>query len=141
MARLLLSQVLKFCWYRSVTCWDRYSPTAIRYQYVSSRFIASHTALDLSPLPLQHSWIPLRKCTKLVWSSITSSTTALTTGPVSYTHLRAHETPEHLVCRLLLEKKKKKNTTQSIYCQFTTNLTDYQIISLSLSNSITHKPT
>eukprot|EP00658_Telonema_sp_P-2_P028103 TRINITY_DN21601_c0_g1_i1.p2 TRINITY_DN21601_c0_g1~~TRINITY_DN21601_c0_g1_i1.p2 ORF type:complete len:110 (+),score=26.66 TRINITY_DN21601_c0_g1_i1:142-471(+) len=28
------------------------------------------------------------------------------TGPVSYTHLRAHETPEHLVCRLLLEKKK-----------------------------------
>src|SRR5678816_1346449 len=25
--------------------------------------------------------------------------------PVSYTHLRAHETPEQLVCRLLLEKK------------------------------------
>src|SRR5678815_2480199 len=24
------------------------------------------------------------------------------TAPVSYTHLRAHETPEHLVCRLLL---------------------------------------
>src|SRR5678815_6062032 len=29
--------------------------------------------------------------------------------PVSYTHLRAHETPEHLVCRLLLEKKKSLN--------------------------------
>eukprot|EP00658_Telonema_sp_P-2_P043452 TRINITY_DN31395_c0_g1_i1.p1 TRINITY_DN31395_c0_g1~~TRINITY_DN31395_c0_g1_i1.p1 ORF type:complete len:109 (+),score=21.81 TRINITY_DN31395_c0_g1_i1:59-385(+) len=29
--------------------------------------------------------------------------------PVSYTHLRAHETPEHLVCRLLLEKKKHNN--------------------------------
>eukprot|EP00658_Telonema_sp_P-2_P063441 TRINITY_DN52159_c0_g1_i1.p1 TRINITY_DN52159_c0_g1~~TRINITY_DN52159_c0_g1_i1.p1 ORF type:complete len:153 (+),score=15.08 TRINITY_DN52159_c0_g1_i1:91-549(+) len=29
---------------------------------------------------------------------------------VSYTHLRAHETPEHLVCRLLLEKKKKTLT-------------------------------
>eukprot|EP00658_Telonema_sp_P-2_P071689 TRINITY_DN60918_c0_g1_i1.p2 TRINITY_DN60918_c0_g1~~TRINITY_DN60918_c0_g1_i1.p2 ORF type:complete len:132 (-),score=12.17 TRINITY_DN60918_c0_g1_i1:73-468(-) len=28
---------------------------------------------------------------------------------VSYTHLRAHETPEHLVCRLLLEKKKKQS--------------------------------
>ena len=26
---------------------------------------------------------------------------------VSYTHLRAHETPEHLVCRLLLEKTNK----------------------------------
>eukprot|EP00658_Telonema_sp_P-2_P027469 TRINITY_DN21209_c0_g1_i2.p1 TRINITY_DN21209_c0_g1~~TRINITY_DN21209_c0_g1_i2.p1 ORF type:complete len:838 (-),score=250.05 TRINITY_DN21209_c0_g1_i2:66-2579(-) len=32
---------------------------------------------------------------------------ALIIPPVSYTHLRAHETPEHLVCRLLLEKKKK----------------------------------
>ena len=31
----------------------------------------------------------------------------LKSEPVSYTHLRAHETPEHLVCRLLLEKKKK----------------------------------
>eukprot|EP00658_Telonema_sp_P-2_P045468 TRINITY_DN3342_c0_g1_i2.p1 TRINITY_DN3342_c0_g1~~TRINITY_DN3342_c0_g1_i2.p1 ORF type:complete len:364 (-),score=75.20 TRINITY_DN3342_c0_g1_i2:110-1201(-) len=31
-------------------------------------------------------------------------------GAVSYTHLRAHETPEHLVCRLLLEKKKKNKT-------------------------------
>src|SRR5665254_21478 len=47
-------------------------------------------------------------------------------GAVSYTHLRAHETPEHLVCRLLLEKKKtiysiakkkkniKKKTTKRI---------------------------
>src|SRR5680860_1746729 len=30
------------------------------------------------------------------------------TLPVSYTHLRAHETDSYLVCRLLLEKKKKK---------------------------------
>ena len=28
-------------------------------------------------------------------------------GPVSYTHLRAHETVLELVCRLLLDKKKK----------------------------------
>src|SRR5660397_269236 len=28
-------------------------------------------------------------------------------GPVSYTHLRAHETKANLVCRLLLEKKTK----------------------------------
>src|SRR5665647_2229157 len=28
-------------------------------------------------------------------------------NPVSYTHLRAHETDSYLVCRLLLEKKKK----------------------------------
>ena len=29
-------------------------------------------------------------------------------GPVSYTHLRAHETVLDLVCRLLLEKKNKR---------------------------------
>src|SRR5450756_2966318 len=32
--------------------------------------------------------------------------------PVSYTHLRAHETRHDLVCRLLLEKKKKKKKTK-----------------------------
>ena len=32
---------------------------------------------------------------------------AVEQGPVSYTHLRAHETVLDLVCRLLLEKKKK----------------------------------
>ena len=32
-------------------------------------------------------------------------------GPVSYTHLRAHETVLDLVCRLLLEKKKQHHTT------------------------------
>ena len=34
---------------------------------------------------------------------------------VSYTHLRAHETPEHLVCRLLLEKKKNPTNIQNKY--------------------------
>ena len=34
-------------------------------------------------------------------------------GPVSYTHLRAHETVLDLVCRLLLEKK-KQNITATI---------------------------
>ena len=37
-------------------------------------------------------------------------TESRTYDTVSYTHLRAHETPEHLVCRLLLEKKKIKYT-------------------------------
>ena len=32
--------------------------------------------------------------------------------PVSYTHLRAHETGRNLVCRLLLEKKKKTQQTK-----------------------------
>ena len=34
-----------------------------------------------------------------------------TPGPVSYTHLRAHETVLDLVCRLLLEKKKQLQVT------------------------------
>src|SRR5680860_1674795 len=33
---------------------------------------------------------------------------------VSYTHLRAHETDSYLVCRLLLEKKKKKYHIKNI---------------------------
>ena len=37
-----------------------------------------------------------------VWEKITPIMNA-----VSYTHLRAHETDSYLVCRLLLEKKKK----------------------------------
>src|SRR5450756_901200 len=38
-----------------------------------------------------------------------AATDATRTTSVSYTHLRAHETRHDLVCRLLLEKKKKKN--------------------------------
>ena len=41
--------------------------------------------------------------------------------PVSYTHLRAHETVLDLVCRLLLEKK--KNNTKYVYVILTTNRT------------------
>ena len=52
--------------------------------------------------------------------------------PVSYTHLRAHETVLDLVCRLLLEKKKNTIITDSKY---TSNLT--QTIGLSTINSIT----
>ena len=44
----------------------------------------------------------VERSTRFVWQ---------THWPVSYTHLRAHETPEHLVCRLLLEKK------QPSWCQ------------------------
>ena len=39
-----------------------------------------------------------------------SMETLLNVIAVSYTHLRAHETDSYLVCRLLLEKKKKKKS-------------------------------
>ena len=45
----------------------------------------------------------------------------LTNITVSYTHLRAHETPEHLVCRLLLEKKKKQKKHTQITINNTNN--------------------
>ena len=35
--------------------------------------------------------------------------------PVSYTHLRAHETRHDLVCRLLLEKKKESTNRPSMH--------------------------
>eukprot|EP00831_Metopus_contortus_P077087 TRINITY_DN71628_c0_g1_i1.p3 TRINITY_DN71628_c0_g1~~TRINITY_DN71628_c0_g1_i1.p3 ORF type:complete len:126 (+),score=21.73 TRINITY_DN71628_c0_g1_i1:123-500(+) len=47
---------------------------------------------------------------KSVWSGREQSFLDFCLQPVSYTHLRAHETSLHLVCRLLLEKKKTPNT-------------------------------
>ena len=41
-----------------------------------------------------------------VWLQMAWNPMADSLVPVSYTHLRAHETSLHLVCRLLLEKKK-----------------------------------
>src|SRR5674536_380670 len=46
--------------------------------------------------------------------------------PVSYTHLRAHETPEHLVCRLLLEKKKSDHPLTSFTLSETTTQTSFR---------------
>ena len=37
--------------------------------------------------------------------------------PVSYTHLRAHETVLDLVCRLLLEKKKQNISNNDVSIQ------------------------
>src|SRR5428012_2939 len=44
----------------------------------------------------------------------TGRTRRTSTAPVSYTHLRAHETRHDLVCRLLLEKK---TATTEIYTE------------------------
>ena len=58
-----------------------------------------------------HKWFGLLFCFFMLmfcWSGIVLN-------PVSYTHLRAHETRHDLVCRLLLEKKKIILTKTSIY--------------------------
>src|SRR5674536_96514 len=59
-------------------------------------------------------WTPFVKIVAAHNTTMKKATTFTMIAPVkasiresvSYTHLRAHETPEHLVCRLLLEKKK-----------------------------------
>src|SRR5450756_1926977 len=48
-------------------------------------------------------------------SSVPASLPSGVTVPISYTHLRAHETRHELVCRLLLEKKKKTNQNKTLY--------------------------
>src|SRR5665213_3630354 len=59
------------------------------------------TALEMASIPVMAE-PPLAKAFRNMKSDAPSN------NPVSYTHLRAHETGRNLVCRLLLEKKKKK---------------------------------
>src|SRR5678815_680698 len=47
-------------------------------------------------------WSYPRHLAGRVFAVVVHGDAAGTENPVSYTHLRAHETPEHLVCRLLL---------------------------------------
>ena len=42
-----------------------------------------------------------------LFDKILTAEIVVNAGTVSYTHLRAHETDSYLVCRLLLEKKKR----------------------------------
>eukprot|EP00658_Telonema_sp_P-2_P075619 TRINITY_DN65258_c0_g1_i1.p1 TRINITY_DN65258_c0_g1~~TRINITY_DN65258_c0_g1_i1.p1 ORF type:complete len:143 (+),score=18.98 TRINITY_DN65258_c0_g1_i1:111-539(+) len=63
---------------------------------------------------IEDSMVANRGSLSRLWS-VTSSVVG--NLPVSYTHLRAHETPEHLVCRLLLEKKKCHITTSDQHYQ------------------------
>ncbi|WP_232806203.1 cytochrome c-type biogenesis protein, partial [Salmonella enterica] len=53
---------------------------------------------------------PLTPLTVLLWVLPLAAIVAGGWITVSYTHLRAHETTLHLVCRLLLEKKKTSET-------------------------------
>eukprot|EP00831_Metopus_contortus_P032979 TRINITY_DN26515_c0_g1_i2.p2 TRINITY_DN26515_c0_g1~~TRINITY_DN26515_c0_g1_i2.p2 ORF type:complete len:101 (+),score=21.31 TRINITY_DN26515_c0_g1_i2:118-420(+) len=67
------------------------------------------------PSPLVQEAVVLTLCyfsQELSSEIVEHHTKILPVLPVSYTHLRAHETSLHLVCRLLLEKK--KHLTQPI---------------------------
>ena len=70
---------------------DRQIPE-IKDQLESVMHLVEKSENDELPLPLA--------------SSLCNQEIITRCDPVSYTHLRAHETSLHLVCRLLLEKKK-----------------------------------
>ena len=63
-----------------------------RWYNSSRKYVRAHFTYEAPFLLLRH----LIKYTRYVQNE----------RPVSYTHLRAHETRHDLVCRLLLEKKK-----------------------------------
>ena len=70
------------------------------------RSSATATALQIPLMPRSSG----RRSTAASWNtSVRRKEIAADISPVSYTHLRAHETDSYLVCRLLLEKKKKRN--------------------------------
>src|SRR5678815_3651786 len=100
----------------------RTEATGSRSVHRTRRFQAERSSSHRGPIvphPIQHwSGLALKRIRRVALLRLRCSragrrrqaATPWQTGrvlPVSYTHLRAHETPEHLVCRLLLEKKKK----------------------------------
>ena len=70
----------------------------------------SSTVLEYPLFVIKDDLLGLRTGTKKVRTCVTAkcgvihNCTQYSHKPVSYTHLRAHETSLHLVCRLLLEK-------------------------------------
>eukprot|EP00658_Telonema_sp_P-2_P010039 TRINITY_DN13762_c0_g1_i1.p1 TRINITY_DN13762_c0_g1~~TRINITY_DN13762_c0_g1_i1.p1 ORF type:complete len:182 (+),score=62.90 TRINITY_DN13762_c0_g1_i1:93-638(+) len=112
-------------------CFAQYGSAASDYE----------TAARLDPTGLRAAITKAKICTDIVhrFKTLTNDavvvdsaaekpvTICATATTVSYTHLRAHETPEHLVCRLLLEKKKTKNKSSpknKITLNNTQHLTD-----------------
>ena len=83
--------------------------------FEKSRFVVEvfsdkvHNCMTYSPTfkrVSQHILLFLATCDSELVMFLRDITQAYTQKSVSYTHLRAHETREDLVCRLLLEKKK-----------------------------------
>ena len=81
-----------------------------------SRSSAASDVYKRQRIPVAGSRIPLLMAwAAKISSSLPSPTMSAATVAVSYTHLRAHETVLDLVCRLLLEKKKKIKSNKVFY--------------------------
>src|SRR5665648_1191198 len=87
------------------------TPAPIRSSVLAALAIASTSSSVMSPEAISSLVLPTDVFMVLQG---TSGHGARVTA-VSYTHLRAHETRHDLVCRLLLEKKKKA-TLEALSC-------------------------
>src|SRR5674476_1513755 len=90
-ARAITSEVIGFS-----STPDSETSTRLSTSTSISVFAYARIALDIST----HASDEVTSAVSAFWKSLRVDT-------VSYTHLRAHETGRNLVCRLLLEKKKK----------------------------------
>src|SRR5450759_1997321 len=72
-----------------------------------SGFMTKRVTTTCSLRPPRLTWISVNRRSRWMNDYSPIFREATMSKPVSYTHLRAHETRHDLVCRLLLEKKKK----------------------------------
>eukprot|EP00658_Telonema_sp_P-2_P036342 TRINITY_DN26311_c0_g1_i1.p1 TRINITY_DN26311_c0_g1~~TRINITY_DN26311_c0_g1_i1.p1 ORF type:complete len:109 (-),score=5.28 TRINITY_DN26311_c0_g1_i1:5-331(-) len=99
-----------------------------------SRFCTVRTALSATKAASVSSTSPPLPHARYADCCVVSQDPCHLVSPaVSYTHLRAHETPEHLVCRLLLEKK--KNNAHN--CRTTSSLD----LNYNIKSTMTHYAT
>ena len=79
----------------------------------TARVLSGNVRLLLGMIRANQPWAFVARLSRaLVVAAATGMLTLVASDPVSYTHLRAHETVLDLVCRLLLEKKNKTPHTQ-----------------------------
>mgnify|MGYP003380994335 CR=1 FL=1 len=80
------------------------SPAPVRIMGAACCEVNRDGTMQLTPL------VPIYLISVIVTLYVALQTWQHRSTPVSYTHLRAHETVLDLVCRLLLEKKKITHT-------------------------------
>ena len=104
----------------SVACW-------VTFTLGAASLIKRHSPLYVTGMTMVYGGIPyvamaLPQILRVPWLDVSAWTLTalvlsalLALNPVSYTHLRAHETVLDLVCRLLLEKTKDNNPGGVVY--------------------------
>ena len=81
---------------------------------LSTRFIGPFKAIINVAMTIRQQLVPAQRVLETLDVEPAIQDLPDATPPVSYTHLRAHETVLDLVCRLLLEKKKQHCTTPHV---------------------------